>query len=155
MSCITEIMALHEVPGRVRFYVPQIKSSPANAASLKEHLRKVPGVYHAKTCPHVGSLIVYFDGQELSKESLHEHIHACRLMEATAGDTSAVPQPPKIVRRAVARRRPAQAVISTKPVLLMDLVKQGLLIAGGNAPGGLGLGITALRTLLAVTRRAH
>lgn len=154
MSCITEIMALHEVPGRVRFYVPQIKSSPVNASSLRDHLKKVPGVYHAKTCPHVGSLIVYFDGRELTKEALHEHIHACQLLEATAVDTSAT-TPPTIVRRTAVGRRQAQPAIGTKQTLLMDLVKQGLLIAGGNSSGGLGLGITALRTLLAVTRRAH
>lgn len=152
MSCITEITALHEVPGRVRFFVPQIKSSPANAATLKDYLKKIPGIFHAKTCPHLGTLIVYFDTAEVSRASLHDHIHDCELPEMIVGPTHA-PAPIQ-VRHRISVKRTQSVNTRTNSGLLIALVKQGLLASGGNYSGSLGLGMTALRTLLAVAR-AH
>jgi copper chaperone CopZ len=153
MSCITEITALHEVPGRVRFFVPMIKTSPANAETLQEHLRKVPGIYHVKTSAPLGTLIIYFDSSVLTKESLHDHIHACRLNESPAVDHHDTAHL-RVTRRMV-HDRGLQEPSRAKSALLLELVKHGLLVASGSSSSGLGLGITALRTLLAVTSRAH
>jgi hypothetical protein len=153
MSCVTEITPLHEVPGRVRYFVPQIKSSLVNAESLREHLIKAPGVYHVKTNPQLGTMIVYFDGGVLTKDGLHDHIHACRLVENKDVDTR-IPPSLNFKHRAVAGRG-ASRRSESKSGLLMEVVKHGLLVAGGSSSSGLGLGLTALRTLLSVTSRAH
>lgn len=153
MSCITEITELHEVPGRIRYFVPQIKARAANAAALSDHLNRKSGIYHAKTNSRLGTLIVYFDRTSVTKDALSAHIHSCCFPEPMGIDshTKGVLD---IKRNAVlARRRKNKS--SDNSTLYIELLKQGLQAAGMGSSGGIVLGITALKTLLSMNQRIH
>jgi len=130
MGCITEISTLHEVKGRVRFRVPQIKWSPNNSSQLKGTLRKLPGVYHFKACVHSGTAVIYYNRRVLSKKELEEVIHHCPFPESEEQKPN-TPPPVHIKER---EKKLENGQIAHKHFLLFDLLKHGIM-AGGTGSG--------------------
>ena len=129
MGCITEISTLHEVRGRVRFRVPQIKWSPNNSSELKKALRSLPGIYHFKACVHSGTTVIYYNRRILSKANLEEVIHHCPYPESEEQKLT-TPPPVHIKEK---ERKMESGILEHKHFLLLDLLKHGIMAGGGGS----------------------
>ena len=56
----------HNLDGRIRIKVPEIKGSPAMAGELESKLAKLNGVAHAQANPLTGYVLVLFDDEVVS-----------------------------------------------------------------------------------------
>jgi copper chaperone CopZ len=54
---------LHEIPGRLRVRIPNLKRNPQNARDIQVLLKNLPGVKSIYTNTVTGSIIVYYDPQ--------------------------------------------------------------------------------------------
>jgi copper chaperone CopZ len=54
---------LHEIPGRLRVRIPNLKRNPQNAWDIQVLLKNLPGVKSISTNTVTGSMIVYYDPQ--------------------------------------------------------------------------------------------
>jgi copper chaperone CopZ len=54
---------LHEIPGRLRVRIPNLKRNPQNAWDIQVLLKNLPGVKSISTNTVTGSIIVYYDPQ--------------------------------------------------------------------------------------------
>ena len=141
MGCITEITTIHEVGGRVRFRVPQIKWSLKNTSALKKVLAELPGVYHFNVCVHAGTVVIYYNRRKLSKEALVEAIHHSPFPE-TEAEKPRTPPPVHIKKKEGGWEK---GIFSHQHFLLLDLLKHGLMAGGAGGMGGhLPLAFTAL-----------
>ena len=61
---------IHTLPGRLRVKVPQIKRNAAKAASLRTTMMGLPGVRDASANPTTGNLLVIFDGEAASHDTI-------------------------------------------------------------------------------------
>lgn len=141
MGCITEISTIHEIRGRVRFSVPQIKWSLKNTSALKKVLSELRGVYHFKVCVHAGTVVIYFNRRTLSREALMEAIHHCPFPES-AEEIPKSPPPVHIKRR---EGKWGKGIFHHNHFMLLDLLKHGVMAggAGGGVGGHLPLALTA------------
>jgi hypothetical protein len=74
---------LHEVPGRLRIKVPELKRNPRKAHSLPRRLTGFAGVLSASINPTTGSLLVHYDPDILPSEALLSYV--CRELELHLG----------------------------------------------------------------------
>ena len=132
MGCITEISTIHEIRGRVRFSVPQIKWSIKNTSALKKVLSELPGVYHFKVCVHAGTVVIYFNRRSLSKEVLTEAIHHCPFPES-ADEMPKSPPPVHIKQR---EGKWGRGIFHQNHFLLFDLLKHGVMAGSAGGAGG-------------------
>ncbi|MCC7201987.1 MAG: hypothetical protein IT393_04895 [Nitrospirae bacterium] len=140
MGCVTEISTIHEIKGRVRFSVPQIKWSIKNSSALKTMLSELRGIYHYKVCVHAGTVIIYFNRRVLSRDSLVEAIHHCPFPES-AEEMPKCPPPVHIKRR---EGKWGRGIFHHNHFILLDLLKHGVMAGGaGGAGGHLPLAISA------------
>lgn len=158
MGCVTEITTLHQVRGRVRLNVPQIRWSPANTAALKALLRDTSGVYHFKACVHVGSVLIYYDSRATSPERLIDAVHGCPFPQSE--DEKPREPPPLHAKQHQMGIDHSHAFskggAAHTHYLVFDLVKHGLM-AGSAGPmsGHVSLafaGLMAVRMLKRKTR---
>jgi len=63
---------LHNLDGRIRIKVPEVRISPAMADELESRLAKLKGVTHVLANPLTGYILVLFDYQVIS----HYHVFA-------------------------------------------------------------------------------
>jgi len=128
MSCITEIITLHEIKGRIRLKVPQIRGSEKNSTELKKTLQTLPGIYSLRACPHLGTVVIYYNQKVLSKDKLIETIHHCPFPESEEKKPDILPRV-HIKSRGTTHRK---ALFSSNHLILFDLLKHGVMAGGGG-----------------------
>jgi hypothetical protein len=145
---------LHEVPGRVRLHMPAWSGAPALA--LDSRLRRIQGVRSAQANPLTRNVLVRFDPDVTTGETILEAVRALGLSlrgEAVDGLTGAQPSPPAPAR--APRRRPDRAAparllgLAAPPPLGWTLIAAGAVAAVGisrvfSSAGGADLGRPAL-----------
>ncbi len=149
MGCVTEISTIHEIRGRVRFSVPQLKWSLKNSSALKAVLSELPGVYHYKVCVHAGTVVIYFNRRSLTKDALMEAIHHCPFPEGEE-ERPQSPPPVHIKRRDGKWER---SIFHHNHFILLDLLKHGVMAGGAGGGGHLPLALTAFMAWRYLRRR--
>jgi hypothetical protein len=61
---------VHALPGRLRVKLTDIKRAPDAARKLEERLRQEPGVAEAVANPVTGSVLVHYDPQRTSSQTI-------------------------------------------------------------------------------------
>jgi hypothetical protein len=69
---------LHELPGRLRFSLPNLRHDSRRAAALQQRLAALPGVTKATASPMSGSVLITHDGAVATRERI------IRTMESAA-----------------------------------------------------------------------
>jgi heavy metal translocating P-type ATPase len=84
-SCF-DLYLRHQMPGRLRFYVPQIHSDEQLSAALAVYATRVHGTTSAKVNTWCGALIVSFDPEVISDRALTDALSAipCRPLAPSA-----------------------------------------------------------------------
>jgi hypothetical protein len=62
-SCWTAAI-LHDIPGRIRIKIPNLRANPQLASQLQARVQGIPGVRRAKANPLTGSLLVDYGASE-------------------------------------------------------------------------------------------
>jgi hypothetical protein len=70
------IRLVHELPGRLRFSVPQLRGDRSGAAAFGAQVRALGGVVEADLIPLTGSLIVRHDGLPETRERILRNLEA-------------------------------------------------------------------------------
>ncbi len=65
---------LHEVPGRLRIKVPDLKRNPRKAHDLQRRLNGFAGVLSASVNSVTGSLLVHYDPRILGSEAILSYL---------------------------------------------------------------------------------
>lgn len=60
----------HDIPGRVRFYVPSLKHNPGAGRSLEQQLIKAKPVKQIRISPVTGTLLIIFDPLQIEATTL-------------------------------------------------------------------------------------
>ena len=63
---------VHALEGRLRVRFPEIRGDHRAAATLRQELRALNGVIHVEANPVTGSVLVEYDDEQLSAETLFE-----------------------------------------------------------------------------------
>ena len=81
-SCF-DLYLRHQIPGRLRFYVPQIHSDEKLSAALAVYATRVKGTTSAKVNSWCGALIVTFDPAVISDRALIDELSTipCRPLD--------------------------------------------------------------------------
>ncbi|MBV9627744.1 MAG: hypothetical protein JO230_06580 [Xanthobacteraceae bacterium] len=69
------IEVAHDVAGRIRFAIPAIKGSPAQAQALGSYVAAIRGVTATRTSSVTGSLIVEYAGAAQAREGIFAALH--------------------------------------------------------------------------------
>jgi hypothetical protein len=80
---------VHDIPGRIRFAIPALKSSAARGQALRAYVEAITGVAAARVSPLTGSLIIEYDGAARTRgwifEALHQVGYDVRIREPLSG----------------------------------------------------------------------
>ncbi len=61
---------LHEIPGRLRVKIPDLKRSPKTAWDIQVLLKNLPGIKSSSTNTVTGSIIVYYDPELINASAI-------------------------------------------------------------------------------------
>lgn len=82
MSCY-----VHNVPGRLRIRASSLKHHHQDAFTLCKKLEKADGIDKTEFNPKAGSLIIYYDVQQLGAEDILYQLHKTDLLKGCPTST--------------------------------------------------------------------
>lgn len=73
-QAVTAAQWVHSTPGRLRVKVAAIKRDPAAAAAAERRLRREPEIVDAVASPVTGSIVIHYDAQRTSPQTILGHL---------------------------------------------------------------------------------
>lgn len=147
-------MNVRILPGRVRLRTPALRRA-ANAAELRKALLTQAGVQDVQVNARVGSLLVHYDPQLLSEETLRtlleQHFPGALTRAASSAAGSRSGALPTVRLSADQRRTLAYAMLTSLGTSLLSLLvhsKKAHVLAGLLFLGGLGVHLSDKRRFL-------
>jgi hypothetical protein len=113
---------VHVLPGRLRVKLTAIKRAPAVAKKLEEQLLLEPGVAEVVANPVTGSVLVHYDSQQTSSQTILAHLVPCGLFTPPAPAPTPLADFSSLIGKELGKELVKMALVQMLPAAPVELL---------------------------------